>query len=448
MSTILERYLARTTQSKQLYERSCGVVPGGIHHTFRYYRPYPTYMASGGGARMRDVDGNEYVDLWMAHYAAILGHAPARFLEEMQEVVAGGTHYGIPSEHEVRFAELLVEVLPGVEQVRFGVSGTEATMYAVRLARAWTGRQTILKAAGGWHGANTDLSVAVSPPYDEPESAGLPAGPAGTAVRAVPFNDVEGTRRVIDEVGDDLAGIIVEPVQGAAFIPGDRDYLLFLREQTAARGAVLIFDEVICGFRLALGGAREHYDLNPDLSTYGKVAGGGFPIGFVAGREDILALGSLAAPGGKSDRVLMGGGTYSCNPLTMIGGRLMVEYLRDHRDEVYPYLDNLGGRARVGLRRAFAQAGLAAEVYGVGSLAAPTVLREESATPIRNVVDLTDAGHTEANRLLHLALLNEGVHSMKIKAAFSTAHTETDVDAVVTAAARAAAAVAEEVGIS
>ena len=424
------------------------MVPGGIHHTFRYYRPYPTYMASGAGARIRDVDGNEYVDLWMAHFAAILGHAPARFVDEMQQVVAGGTHYGIPSENEVRFAELLVEVLPGVEQVRFGVSGTEATMYAVRLARAWTGRGTILKAAGGWHGANTDLSVAVNPPYDEPESAGLPAGPAGVAVRALPFNDIEGTRRVIDEVGDDLAGVIVEPLQGAAFIPGDRDYLLFLREETAVRGAVLIFDEVICGFRLGLGGAREYYDLVPDLSTYGKVAGGGFPIGFVAGREDILALGSLAAPGGKSDHVLMGGGTYSCNPLTMVGGFRMVEYLRDHRSEVYPYLDGLGERARAGLRRAFAEVGLTAEVFGVGSLVAPVLLREKPTASFRNVGELTDAGHAEANRLLHLALLNEGVHSMRIKAAFSTAHTEADVDAVVAAAARAAAAVAAEVGVS
>ena len=458
MTTILERYLARTARSKELYERSCRVVPGGINHTHRYYRPYPTFMASGAGAHIRDVDGNDYVDLWCAHFAAILGHVPALLVDEMKAVVEGGTHYGIPSEHEIRFAELLVEVLPGVEQVRFGVSGTEATMYAVRLARAFSGRRIILKAAGGWHGPNTDLSVAVSPPYDQPESAGLPAPLADMAVRVIPFNDVEGTLRVIEEVGDDLAGVIVEPVQGAAFIPADREYLLFLREETAARGAVLIFDEIICGFRLGLGGARESYDLIPDLSTYGKVAGGGSAIGLVAGRADVMALGSLAAPGGKSDRVLMGGGTYSCNPMTMVGGYRMVEYLRDHRSEVYPYLDALGERARAGLRRvlgegaagggALAQVGLRGEVFGVGSLVAPMLLRAEAAgsgATIRNVVDLTDAAHAEANRLFHLALLNEGVHSFKVKAALSTAHTEADVDAVVAAAERAAAAVALEV---
>ena len=188
------------------------------------------------------------------------------------------------------------------------------------------------------------------------------------------------------------------------------------------------------------------------------MAGGGSAIGVVAGRADVMALGSLAAPGGKSDRVLMGGGTYSCNPLTMVGGYRMVEYLRDHRSEVYPYLDDLGERARAGLRRvlgegasggrALAEAGLRGEVFGVGSLVAPMLLRGGAApgATIRNVVDLTEAGHAEANRLLHLALLNEGVHSFKVKAAFSTAHTEADVDAVVAAAERAASAVAREVG--
>ncbi|MCL4368540.1 MAG: aminotransferase class III-fold pyridoxal phosphate-dependent enzyme, partial [Actinobacteria bacterium] len=434
--------------SKELYERSCRVVPGGIHHHYRFYRPYPTYMQGGWGCRVRDVDGNDYIDVWSAHYAAILGHAPALLTEEMKAVVEGGTHYGIPSEREIRFAELLVEVLPGVEQVRFGVSGTEATMYAVRLARAYSRRGIILKAAGGWHGPNTDLCVAVSPPYDEPESAGLPPAPSGFGVKIIPFNDIEGTLKVIDEVGDDLAGVIVEPVQGAAFIPAERDYLLFLREETAARGAVLIFDEIICGFRLGLGGAREYYELTPDLSTYGKVAGGGFPLGLVAGREDVLALGSLAAPGGKSDRVLMGGGTYSCNPLSMVGGYLMVKYLRDNRREVYPYLASLGDKARAGLRRALDQAGLAAHVFGVGSLVSQVVLRGEITAPIRNVVDASREGYPEANSLFPLALLNEGVHNVRGKAAFSTAHTAADVDSFVEAAECAACAVVEDLAVS
>jgi glutamate-1-semialdehyde 2,1-aminomutase len=333
MTKITEQYLELTPGSRRLYDRSCAVVAGGVNHEYRYYEPYPIYMRDGWGARVRDVDGREYIDLWSAHYSAILGHRPPFLTQAMARVVDKGTHFGIPSEKEVLFAELLTDLLPGVERVRFGVTGTEATMYAVRLARAFTKRQKILKVAGGWHGANSELLVGVSPPYGEPESAGcLPDVTSHT--RLIPFNDIEGTRQVIDDVGDDLAGVIVEPVLGAAFLAADREYLTYLRKETEDRGALLIFDEVICGLRLALGGAREYFDVIPDLSAYGKVAGGGFPLGIVAGREDILALSSCSGSGSKGDRVHIGGGTYSCNPLSMIGGRLVIEYLRDHRAEV------------------------------------------------------------------------------------------------------------------
>ena len=444
MSQILETYLARTPGSRDLYERSSRVVPGGVHHAQRYYPPYPIYMRTGGGATVRDVDGHEYLDLWNAHYAAILGHAPAFLIDEMRSVVAGGTHFGIPSENEVRFAELLVEVLPGVDKVRFGVSGTEATMYATRLARAFTNRPTMVKVIGGWHGANTDLSVAIRPPYDVPESAGLPRDARGST-KAIPFNDIDGTRRVLDEVGDDLAGIIVEPVQGMTFVAGEPEYLSFLRDETHRRGAVLIFDEIIVGFRLELGGARAYYDIQPDLSTYGKVAGGGFHLGLVAGRDDIMSLGSAVSSLPKGQGVLMAGGTYSCNPLSMVGGRLMVEHLRDHAGTVYPYLDRIGARARAGLSRAFEAAGLTAQVTGVGSLASFHVLTE-ARPPFRAIQDAVGFTDHERGEVLQLALLNEGVHTHGGKAALSTAYTEADVDELVARVERAARATVAETG--
>jgi glutamate-1-semialdehyde 2,1-aminomutase len=440
MSMIIERYLKRTRGSRRLYDRSCAVVAGGVNHEYRYYRPYPIYMKEGWGGRVRDVDGQEYIDLWSAHYAAILGHKPAFMAQAMARVVDHGTHFGIPSENEILFAELLTDLVPGVERVRFGVSGTEATMYAVRLARAFTKRSTILKVAGGWHGANSELLVGVSPPYGEPDSAGcLPDATSHT--RLIPFNDIEGAREVIEVVGDDLAGVIVEPVLGAGFLVADRDYLAYLRKETEARGALLIFDEVICGFRLALGGAREYFGVIPDLSTYGKVAGGGFHVGIVAGREDIMALSACSRPGSKSDRVHIGGGTYSCNPLSMMGGRLVIEYLRDHRDEVYPLLDGLGARARAGFTRVLEAAGLPAQVLGIGSLAAIVVLGEGSSPPIRSVDQMVVAAHPEAGKLLHLAILNEGVYNIKCAAAWSTAHTSSDVEEVIESVGRAAEAV-------
>jgi glutamate-1-semialdehyde 2,1-aminomutase len=443
MGKIMERYLRRTSNSRQLYDRSCAVVPGGINHSYRYYRPYPVYMRNGSGGRVSDVDGHEYIDLWGAHFSAILGHRPAFLAQAMARVVENGTHFGIPSENEVLFAELLADVLPGVETLKFGVSGTEATMFAVRLARGFTKRRTILKVAGGWHGPNSDLTVAVSPPYDSPESAGiLPEMTAHT--RLIPFNDIEGTRRVIEEVGEDLAGIIVEPVLGAGFVAADPEYLTCLRKDTADYGALLIFDEIICGFRLAFGGAREYFNVIPDLSTYGKIAGGGFHLGVVAGRADVMALSGFSAPGTKSDRVLTGGGTYSCNPLSMTAGRLMVEFLRDHKDEVYPYLDGLGRQARAGFSRALEEAGLPAQVLGIGSLVAPILLKTEAVAPIRSAVEAAAVSDPESNRLLHLALLNEGVYSLGLKAAWSTAHTADDVDAVIAALGRAAEAVAED----
>lgn len=439
----MEHYLRRTPNSRRLYDRSCAVVPGGIHHSYRYYRPYPVYMSSGSGGRISDVDGHEYIDLWSAHYSAILGHRPPFLMEAMTRVFENGTHFGIPSENEVLFAELLADVLPGVETLKFGVSGTEATMFAVRLARGFTKRRTVLKVAGGWHGPSSDLAVAVYPPYDKPESAGiLPEMTAHT--RLIPFNDIEGTRRVIEEVGEDLAGVIVEPVMGAGFVVADPEYLTHLRKYTADRGAVLIFDEIICGFRLAFGGAREYFNVIPDLSTYGKIAGGGFHLGVVAGRADIMALSGFSAPGTKSDRVLTGGGTYSCNPLSMTAGRLMVEFLRDHKDEVYPHLDVLGQRARAGLSRTLEEGGLPAQVLGVGSLVAPILLRTKAAAPIRSAIEATALGDPEATQLLHMALLNEGVYTLGLKAAWSSAHTTDDVDAVTAAISRAVEAVAEE----
>lgn len=441
MGRIEETYRQRTPGSRALYERSCRVVPGGVHHLYRYYAPYPVYMVRGAGSHIWDVDGNEYVDVWCAHYAALLGHAPKFILEEVKRAADLGTHFGIPSENEVRFAELLVDLLPGVEKVKFGVSGTEATMYAVRLARGFTGRNVILKVAGGWHGPSTDLTVGIAPPFPEPDSAGL-VPEIMKYSRIIPFNDIEGTRAVMDEAGDDLAGIIVEPVMGVSFEPADPAYLQFLRSETTRRGAVLIFDEIICGLRLGLGGGAERFGVIPDISTFGKIAGGGFPIGLVGGKSEVMDMSSLAAPGGAR-RVLVGGGTYSCNPMTMVAGRVLVEYLRDNAARIYPRLEEIGAKLRSGLARVLEEAGLIAVIPGISSLCTVMIMREEppaDATSLERLL-MADQG---AIHLLQLGLLNEGVFNHHARFSLTYAHSDEDIDRLIEATGRAAVAVAAE----
>ena len=441
MGHIEETYRLRTSGSLALYERSCVVVPGGVHHLYRYYAPYPVYMVKGAGSHIWDVDGNDYVDVWCAHYAALLGHAPAFILDEIKRVADFGTHFGIPSENEVRLAEILVDLLPGVDKVKFGVSGTEATMYAVRLARGYTGRNTILKVAGGWHGPSSDLTIGIAPPFPEPDSAGL-VPEITKYTRIIPYNDIEATRAVMDEVGDDFAGVIVEPVMGVSFEPADREYLVFLREETSRRGAILIFDEIICGLRLGLGGGAERFDVIPDLSTFGKVAGGGFHFGFIGGREEVMAMSSLAAADG-SQRVLVGGGTYSCNPMSMVAGRMMVEYMIANAATVYPRLEEIGARLRVGLKRVLEEAGLRVIIPGIASLCTVMIMREEPPAGATSVERLLLADQARIN-LLSLGLLNEDVFNHHARFALSYAHSDEDVDAIIDGAARAAAAVVAE----
>ena len=226
-----------------------------------------------------DVDGNEIVDLWMGHYTHLLGHHADVIVEAIERQVKEGIHWGIVFEKQIEWAELIQELIPCAEMVRFCCSGTEATMYAVRLARAYTGKNTILKIAGGWHGANPDLTLAIKSPYEKRESLGLTPD-LEQFTKAIPFNDIPGTREIIHQNKKDLAGIIHELAPGeGGFVPATPDYLKMLRSETEASGALLIFDEVITGFRLSLGGGQKRLGVTPDLTTLGKIVGGGTACG-------------------------------------------------------------------------------------------------------------------------------------------------------------------------
>jgi glutamate-1-semialdehyde 2,1-aminomutase len=441
-SDYLAAFERKTPGSKRLNQLASQVTPGGISHDSRYHAPYPLYVTRAQGSKVWDVDGNAYHDLWMAHYDAILGHAPPMVVERVREALEDGLHIGMAMEHEVTLAQKVVEAVPSAEQVRFCTSGTEATMYAVRLARGFTGRSVILKILGGWHGANTDLMIDVRPPeYIGPESAGL-LPELNKYTRSVQFNDIEAMRKAMDAAGDDLAGVIMEVAVGSlGFTLAEPDYLRFVREETRKRGAVLIFDEVITGFRLSYGGAQQLVGVTPDLTTLGKVLGGGMPVGAIAGREDIMMISSVTPKRPKMKKVLIGGGTYSCNPLTMIAGATTLDILKSRQTEIYPALAQANERLCTGLRKVFADVGLPVHVNQLGSLMEVHFLKEEG-LPVRNMADVLNNTYKAKQEEYATRLRNHGVFLLH-GGALSVEHSEEDIQAIVAAHRKVAEEMAE-----
>ena len=438
MTDYVETYRKRTPQSEALFKRAREVMPGAISHSIHYFPPYPFYLKEAQGPRVRDVDGNEYVDLWMGHYTHILGHRPTEVVEAIERQLGQGLHWGIVFEQQIEWAELVREMIPGAEMVRFNCSGTEATMYAVRTARAYTGKNVVLKIAGGWHGANSDLSVGIKMPYDKSESLGLLPG-LDQYTQAIPFNDIPGTLEVIERNRKDWACVILEPVIGeGGFLPADRDYLRMLRAETEKAGALLIFDEVISGFRVSAGGAQKAFGITPDMTTLGKILGGGLPVGAIAGKKEILDRTSPERKLPKSERIMIGGGTFSSHPLTVAAGTAMLRYLKDHAAEVYPLLAAKGKKAREGVEQAMKAEGVDVFVSGIGSLYQthfPTEKGKILNSP-QAINRFTDTDRRENE--FRMRMMNHGVHVMHGGGALSITHTDEDIDRIIEAARRAA----------
>lgn len=428
----VKEYVARTPGSAKLYARAEKVMPGGVSHNPRYFAPYPLYIQKAEGSKIWDVDGNEYIDLWMGHYSHILGHKPEVIMKILPEILALEAHWGIVNEYQITFAEDLCRLIPCAEKIRFGVSGTEATMHAVRLARGYTGRNIILKVKGGWHGSNNDLSIAIHVPMDVPESAGLPPG-VMESTRTISFNDTEGTIATIHKYAKDLAGVVIEAV-GQYFIPPVDGYLQAIQEEVKKVGALFILDEVITGGRLSLRGAQGYFNLKPDLCTMGKVLGGGMNLGLVAGRRDVMDLASPTAGHPKGRGVLIGGGTFSCMITSMIAGRAMLQYLEAHEKEIYPALNTKGETVRRGIEAAFRSQGIPARCLGIGSLFTTCFPRLPD-TPVRNIEDVeTHTDMARRDKEFRLRMLNKGVYTMYGGGAVSMAHTNEDLNRIIRAA--------------
>jgi glutamate-1-semialdehyde 2,1-aminomutase len=412
-------YVSKTLKSRTLYERAKKVLPAGVSYGIRYYDPYPFYTARARGSKLYDVDGNVYVDFWLGHTALILGHSPPEVVEAVKSQLENGTHFGTCHELEIDLAEQIVRMVPSVEMVRFTNSGTEASMYAIRLARTYSGKSKIAKFEGGWHGGYDALHVGVKYPFTIPESAGLTGGAINETV-LLPFNDIEGVETKLRSEKD-VGTIVIEPVLGSGGgIPAEIAFLKELRALCDERDILLIFDEVITGFRLAPGGAQQYYGVSPDITIFGKIVGGGFPVGAFGGRGDIMEC--LDTVAHERPFFSFHGGTFAANPITMIAGLTTLKILENNQ-----YIERLnegGEKLRRQIKRIFEANEVAAQIVGTSSL-----FNVHFTNSL--VKDAHDAYMADREKQVDysLNLIENGVFVLPTHiAALSTAHSEEDLD--------------------
>ncbi len=431
------QYVAQYPKSAEIHQKANEYLIDGGSHALRLFAPYPFRIVSASGARVQDVDGHEILDFWQGHYANILGHNPDIVRQALAEMLQNGygLQTGITEALQAEFAGLLLNQIDA-ERIRFTTSGALATMYAIMLARAFTGRRLILKVGGGWHGANPMALKGISHREDgftQVESEGLAAEHAAD-ILITRFNDPEDLTQQFQQFGDRIACFIVEPWMGVGgFMPATPEYLQTARELTHKYGAVLIFDEIISGFRFCAGGVNKLYGIQPDLATFAKIIGGGMPLAAVVGREEIMRLCGTA--GGR--RVKFEGGTFSAHPAALLAGKTLVEYLVHNESRVYPRLGALGQKVRTGIEEVFAGRGVLARCTGYGNDVVPDSSLVMIHFPHDENTQLTDpeavwdprvCNVSRREKVLKLAFLLERVHVVHGLGAISTAHTEEDVE--------------------
>ncbi len=403
---ILSRYAAKTPTSAKVFQTAAGVMPGGETRTSTFFTPHPLHLASGSGCQVIDLDGHDYVDFLNNYTVLIHGHARAEVVAAAQAQARAGCALGGAVGLASELAALLVQRLPGVDRVRFCNSGTEATMFALRAARAFSGKDLILKMEGGYHGTHDYAEVSVnSAPQSDPLSprldcAGVPRAILET-MRTVPFNDLEAVEAVFEKEADNIAGLIVEPMIGASgCIPAREGYLAGLRELCDKYGVLLIFDEVIT-FRFSRGGLQLRTGVRPDLTALGKIIGGGYPIGAFGGRAEIMALFDPFRPG-----FIHHGGTFNGNSASLAAG---VAAMKLYDGEAPEQLNALGDKLRQGFDQIFREAGLRGRAIGVGSVMGLHL----TDGPVEDAVKAAEvkARTRDLLPLIHLEMINRGFYS-------------------------------------
>jgi glutamate-1-semialdehyde 2,1-aminomutase len=430
----LNEYLAKTSRSRSLHEDAVAVMPGGNSRTTTFFDPYPFYIQRGQGAHVWDVDGVDRLDFNGNYTSLILGHAHPDVVKAAQDAAALGMSFPGPTEHEIRLAEMLTRRVPSLESVRFTNSGTEATMNAVRAARAFTGRPKIAKFEGAYHGTHDWVLTSVAPdvkaaggrrrPKTVASSAGIPPAVLKHVI-VLPWNDAEACAQIIEKEAGKLAALLVDPLLGVGgIIPPVDGFLQQLRAVTERHGIVLIFDEVI-SFRIAWGGAQERFGVRPDLTTLGKIIGGGLPVGAFGGRADIMAAYDPRKGGARIGH----GGTFNANPMTMAAG---VATMNAVTPEAYSRLEALGDRLRGGVSRLLQATRRRGQVSGIGSL----FCLHWTSTPL---TDYRSSRPKDAEMPLRvfMGLLNEGILlTQRGLGACSLAMTDEEIDRFVNALAR------------
>lgn len=414
-------------QSKALYSRAVELMPGGVNSPVRAFKAVggePVFIDRAKDARVYDVDGNEYIDYVLSYGPLILGHADDKVIEDLTETAKKGTSFGAPTALENELAELVMERVPSIEMLRMVSSGTEATLSALRLARGYTGRDKILKFEGCYHGHSDSLLIKAGSGVATlglPDSPGVPESIAKNTI-TVPYNDKESLKLAFDKFGDEIAAVIVEPVAGnMGVVPPVENFLQFVRDLTEENGTVLIFDEVMTGFRVGFNSAQGYYGITPDLTCLGKVIGGGLPVGCYGGKKEIM---SQIAPLGSVYQA----GTLSGNPLAMQAGLSTLSQLNE---ESYEYFNHLGDLLETGLSKVFSKHNVPLTINRAGSMIGFFL----NDGPVQN---FEQAGNSDLGLYAKLfkALLTHGVYlaPAQFEGMFlSTKHREDDIDITIAA---------------
>lgn len=437
----IDEYIQKTPKSLAFSKISKHVMPGGVTANIKFFEPYPIVMKSGGGAYLTDVDENEYIDYLLSYGSLMTGHGHPKITAAIQkQFETEGTYlFGTPHQLEVTMGQKIQALYPSMERLRYTNSGTEATLLSIRLAYAYTEKYKIAKFEGHYHGGFDQVLLSINPslqnagtlknPEATVESKGLdPDQLANTII--LPFNDLAATTEIIRKHKDELAAVILEPIQGG-FIPAEQEFMDGLSKLTTELGIVLILDEVKTGFRLGLGGAQNNYHIKPDLTTLGKVVGGGFPIGIVGGKKEIMEISAPTAAsdvfdssqGKKSSAqdVLFHSGTYNGHPTILAAGLATIEVLEEEIEQVFLLTEQL----KTGINELFSAKGIHSKTLGSGSIFNLVITEEEQ---VRNYRDL-QASNFSLRKNMDYHLLAEGIYTKPLnRYSMSTVHGEGEID--------------------
>ena len=422
----LAEYKKKTKKSAVLFAKSKKLHINGVSHNIRFYEPYPFVVKSSQGKSLKDVDDNKYTDYWMGHWSLILGHGQKNVKDSLKKQIEKSWMYGTVNEQTIKLSELISKAIPIAEKIRYVTSGTEATMYAVRLARSVTGKKIIAKIDGGWHGYTSDLLKSVNWPFSESESSGVVNE---EKIVSIPYNDLEKSLSILKKYSKDLAGVIIEPVLGGGgCIPATSDYLKGIQEFVHKNKSLFILDEIVTGFRFRFGCLYPTMKLDPDIVTLGKIVGGGMAIGVICGKKEIMQMADTTGKK-KSERSYVGGGTFSANPASMVAGFTTLSELKNSKS-IYSKINDLGEYTRKELSKSFDGRVL---VSGKGSLFM-THFIDNGVTEIKTAADVAKCNNSKLVKYHFQMIAKDGIFFLPGKlGAISNAHTKSDINQMIKA---------------